>query len=135
MDPDLSDLAGLCGLRSAPPLAEPLSQRLRVQLEERLATCTWFTVGIMATSAAAAVASLRAMEHELGWTPLEADPVGPVPETVEGPVFLKGNQHNGRFLLRAEAGLGEGILITGHHPEDSSVEDTWGPLPLDFFGA
>jgi hypothetical protein len=48
-------------------------------------------------------------------------------------VFLKGNQHTGRFLLRAEGGLGQGILITGHNPEDPSVEDTWGPLPLDFF--
>jgi len=130
---DLSDLAGLCGLRSAPALDAPLRRDLRAQLEARLAACSWFTVGIMAGSAAAALAALRAMEQALTWTPLQADPTGPEPEMVDGPVFLKGNQHTGRFLLRAEAGLGEGILITGHHPEDPSVEDTWGPLPLDFF--
>jgi hypothetical protein len=131
---ELSDLAGLRGLRSAPALDELPRQQLRTQLEERLAACTWFTIGIMAASAAAAVASLRAMEQALGWPALVADPAGPLPETVQGPVFLKGNKRHGRFLLRAEAGLGEGILITGHHPEDPSVEDTWGPLPLDFFG-
>ncbi|MCS5699919.1 DUF1824 family protein [Cyanobium sp. FGCU-52] len=132
--PDLSDLAGLCGLRSAPELDGALRQHLRSQLQERLAACTWFTVGIMAGSAEAAVAALRATEQALAWTPLAADLAGPAPEMVEGPVFLKGNQRNGRFLLRAEAGLGEGILITGHNPEDPAVEDTWGPLPLDFFG-
>jgi hypothetical protein len=48
-------------------------------------------------------------------------------------VFLKGNQHTGLALLRAESGLGEGVLISGHGADDPSSEDTWGPLPLDFF--
>ena len=54
-----------------------------------------------------------------------------------GPVFLKGNQHSGQFLLRAEAGLGEGILISGHlnGEPDPALEGTWGPLPLDLFNA
>ena len=30
-------------------------------------------------------------------------------------------------------GLGEGLLISGHSPADPAAEDTWGPLPLDFF--
>jgi hypothetical protein len=50
-------------------------------------------------------------------------------------VFLKGNQRSGSYLLRQEDGLGEGLLITGHHSEDPSVEGTWGPLPLDLFAA
>jgi hypothetical protein len=56
---------------------------------------------------------------------------------VAGPVFLKGNQHSGQFLLRAEAGLGEGILISGHlnGKPDPALEATWGPLPLDLFNA
>ena len=48
-------------------------------------------------------------------------------------MFLKGNQNSGRFLVRRETGLGEGLLITGHSPADPDAEDTWGPLPLDFF--
>ena len=87
----------------------------------------------MAGSGWDAVAALRATERALAWTPLALDPSGPDPESLAEPVFLKGNQHTGRFLLRAEGGLGQGILITGHNPEDPSVEDTWGPLPLDFF--
>jgi hypothetical protein len=131
--PDLADLAGLCGLRSAPVLNPSVRGRLRAELESRLAACAWFTVGVMAGSGSDAVAALRATERALAWTPLAPDPSGPDPETLAEPVFLKGNQHTGRFLLRAEGGLGQGILITGHNPEDPSVEDTWGPLPLDFF--
>jgi len=44
-------------------------------------------------------------------------------------------QRTGTYLLRQEDGLGEGLLITGHHSGDPSVEGTWGPLPLDLFAA
>jgi hypothetical protein len=50
-----------------------------------------------------------------------------------GPVFLKGNQRTGTILLRQEANLGEGLLITGHRPDHPELEGTWGPLPLDLF--
>ena len=59
---------------------------------------------------------------------------GEAPEKIAGAVFLKANQHTGRFLVRPETGLGEGLLITGHNPGNPAAEDTWGPLPLDFFG-
>ena len=131
--PDLPGLAGLCGLRSAPSLSPALREQLRAELESRLAACAWFTVGVMAGSGSDAVAALRATEAALAWTPLAPDPSGPDPEALAQPVFLKGNQRTGRFLLRGEGGLGQGILITGHNPEDPSLEDTWGPLPLDFF--
>jgi hypothetical protein len=52
---------------------------------------------------------------------------------VAGSAFLKGNQNTGRFQLRPESGLGEGLLISGHNLADPSAEDTWGPLPLNFF--
>ena len=51
----------------------------------------------------------------------------------EGEVFLKGNQRNGTAMVRAESGLGLGILISGQAPSNPDAEDTWGPLPLDFF--
>ena len=107
--------------------------QLAEELMAALATCEWFTVGVMAPSATDAVASLRALEARLSWEALELDPSGEELASIEGPVFLKANQNTGRFLVRRETGLGEGLLITGHNPVDPDAEDTWGPLPLGLF--
>lgn len=159
----LNSLAALCGLRTAPELPAAARQTLRSELDQRLAACEWFTVGVMAPSASLAVAALRACENALGWEPLLApgtetpdsdsgtpgsgtpglsgpdasaseagDPTGD-PTAVSGPVFLKGNQRTGLFLVRPENGLGSGLLITGHSSVAPEAEDTWGPFPLDFF--
>jgi len=133
MADDLAGLRALCGLRSAPTLSNDQASALRRELEPLLQRCDWFTIGIMAPSAARAVAALRAAEQANGWAALELDPAGEALDTIEGPVFLKGNQNTHRFLVRREAGLGEGILITGHSPAEPDAEDTWGPLPLDLF--
>lgn len=125
-------LAGLRGLRTAPALDGAASAALRLELDAALAGCEWFTIGVMAADAAAAVAALRACERACGWTPLQGADPGSDPEA-GGPVFLKGNQRNGTYLLRREPGLGEGLLITGHSLVDPEAEDTWGPLPLKFF--
>ena len=93
-----------------------------------------FVAGVMAASAASAVTCLRQVETALGWSQLELDPAGVALDSIEGPVFLKANQNSGRFQVRAETGLGEGLLISGHCSADTAAEDTWGPLPLDFFG-
>ncbi|MFM7361426.1 MAG: DUF1824 family protein [Cyanobium sp.] len=122
-------LRDLRGLRSAPPLTAAQRQELRAALMAALAGCEWFTVVVMAPSAGAALAALRACERALGWPALQEQ----APDDPQGPVFLKGNQRTGAYLLRGESGLGEGILITGHNPADPSREDTWGPLPLDLF--
>lgn len=127
-------LTALKLLRSAPALDPEQRRQLQAELQPQLERCDWFTVGVMAPSAAAAVQSLRQLEAALGWQPLELDPAGEALAAIEGPVFLKGNQTSRRFLVRRESGLGEGILITGHSPADPAAEDTWGPLPLDFFG-
>ncbi|MFM8260350.1 MAG: DUF1824 family protein [Vulcanococcus sp.] len=133
MADDLAGLRALCGLRSAPALSSEQAAALRRELEPLLQRCDWFTIGIMAPSAATAVAALRAAEQANGWEPLELDPAGEALDSMEGPVFLKGNQNTHRFLVRREAGLGEGLLITGHSPADPDAEDTWGPLPLSLF--
>jgi hypothetical protein len=127
-------LAALRGLRSAPALDGAGRAALRAELGPLLERCDWFTVGVMAPSADAAVACLRGLELSQGWPALELDPACEALDAIEGPVFLKGNQTTRRFLVRRETGLGEGLLITGHSPADPEVEDTWGPLPLDFFG-
>jgi len=127
-------LARLRGLRTAPTLSLEQRQQLKQELAKALASCQWFTVGVMAHGEAEALAALRALESALDWSALvaasEAAVVAP-----GHTVFLKGNQRTGTYLLRQEDGLGEGLLITGHHSEDASVEGTWGPFPLDFFAA
>ena len=128
-------LEALAGLRSAPPLDRQQREALLQALQAVLARCDWFTFGVMAPSAPAAVKALRALEQSQGWEPLALDPGGEALEAMEGPVFLKGNQNNGRFQLRREAGLGEGLLIAGHSATDPAAEGTWGPLPLDLFAA
>lgn len=139
-----ASLAELCGLRTAPELPAAARQALRSELNQRLAACEWFTVGVMAPSASLAVAALRACESALGWDPLQAPgskTPGPAASGSNaadlaaegGPVFLKGNQRTGLFLVRLEAGLGSGLLITGHNSVAPEAEDTWGPFPLDFF--
>lgn len=128
-----SSLTALCGLRTAPALGAEDRQRLRAELNERLAACEWFTLGVMAADGPSAIAALRQLEGELGWTPLEANPDEAGEESFSGGVFLKGNQTSGRFRLRQEAGLGLGVLITGHSSVAPEAEDTWGPFPLDFF--
>ncbi len=150
----LNSLAALCGLRTAPELPAAARQALRSELDQRLAACEWFTVGVMAPSASLAVAALRACENALGWEPLQtpdsdsetpgsgtpglsgpdasASEAGD-PTALAGPVFLKGNQRTGQFLVRPETGLGCGLLITGHSSVAPEAEDTWGPFPLDFF--
>jgi hypothetical protein len=127
-------LIALRGLRTAPGLGDVERRTLRAELLPLLDACDWFTVGVMAPSALVAVQCLRQLEAALGWDPLELDPAGEALAAIEGPVFLKANQTSRRFLVRREAGLGEGLLITGHSPADPQAEDTWGPLPLDFFG-
>jgi hypothetical protein len=129
--PAAAVLHDLRGLRSAPPLTAAQRQELCAALTAALAGCEWFTLGVMATSAGAALAALRSCECALGWPALQPQ----APADPQGPVFLKGNQRTGSYLLRSESGLGEGILITGHNPADPSRQDTWGPLPLDLFDA
>jgi hypothetical protein len=139
--PSPTGLLALRGLRTAPQLDAAAREVLRSELKEALAPCDWFTIGVMAPSSSAAVATLRRLEASLGWPALrhqelavegvdDHDTAGADPA---GPVFLKGNQRSGTYLLRPESGLGEGILISGHHTDDPLLGATWGPLPLDLF--
>ena len=124
-------LERLRGLRTAPTLSQEQRQQLKQELVQALARCQWFTVGVMAPGATEALAALRALESALGWSALAAASEAAVAIAPGHSVFLKGNQRTGTYLLRQEDGLGEGLLITGHHGNDPSVEGTWGPLPLD----
>ena len=128
-------LNDLRGLRTAPELSPAQRTSLHAELRQRLEACDWFTIGVMAANGPAAVAALRRCETALGWRPLELDPACAQPQEIGGAAFLKGNQNTGRYQLRPESGLGEGLLISGHNLADPDAEDTWGPLPLDLFGS
>jgi len=125
----ISSLSDLARLRGAPELTPDTSDRLRSELHIAMAHASWFTVGVMAPSAAKALEALRALERSQDWETMDV-----VENTAdEGPVFLKANQKGGSVRIRIEHGLGEGILISGHGDDDSIPSTTWGPLPLDFF--
>ena len=127
--PPMKTLKDLTLLRSAPELTDPNAAALRSQLSEAMASANWFTIGVMAPSADAALQALRALEASQNWEPLALVETSEQP----GPVFLKANQKGGSIRIRIEHGLGQGILITGHSDDDPQTSTTWGPLPLDFF--
>ena len=125
----IASLSDLARLRGAPELSPDASDRLRSELREAMAKASWFTVGVMAPSAASALEALRALERSQDWETMNV-----VENTTDdGPVFLKANQKGGSVRIRIEHGLGEGILISGHGDDDSTPSTTWGPLPLNFF--
>ena len=124
--PTLNDLARL---RSAPELSEAAQRALRKELANAMADASWFTIGVMAPSANAALTSLRRLERHQGWEAMNL--VETSGDT--GPVFLKANQNGGSIRIRIEHGLGEGILISGHGDDESQPSTTWGPLPLTLF--
>ena len=124
--PTLNDLARL---RSSPELSEAAQRALRKEIANAMADSSWFTIGVMAPSADAALASLRRLERHQGW---EAMNLIETPEDT-GPVFLKANQNGGSIRIRIEHGLGEGILISGHGDDAIQPSTTWGPLPLTLF--
>ena len=57
----MTSLLELRGLRSAPELDGAQRDQLMLELETQLAGCAWFTIGIMAPSAAGAMAAEAAV--------------------------------------------------------------------------
>jgi hypothetical protein len=127
--PIIRTLADFGSLRTAPELQPEQRVALAQELVEVMKAFDWFTVGIMAPSADAALTSLRSLEQALHWEAMRLDS-----DTQEsGPVFLKANQSTGLIRIRVEHGLGEGVLLSGHSHDPNQAGTTWGPLPLDFF--
>ena len=132
-DPAITALADLNRLRSAPQLSSRERKELKSELIAEMNHFAWFTVGVMAPSSTDAMICLRALELAMGWPAMQLED-----ETrIDSGVFLKANQSTGCIRIRAEAGLGEGFLISGHQAESQQLGPqsgpTWGPLPLDLF--
>ena len=126
-DPAITGLADLNRLRSAPSLSSLERKTLKSELITEMKAFAWFTVGVMASSSTEAMTCLRDLELAMGWPSMQLEDETPIDDGV----FLKANQSTGVIRIRAEAGLGEGFLISGHQVESQHSGPTWGPLPLD----
>ena len=128
-DAPIRRLTDLARLRSAPELESSVILALHRELTTAMGMFSWFTVGVMASSASEALDALRSLERDQGWDALDVVQSPSEP----GPVYLKANQQGGTIRIRIEHGLGCGILITGHADDSTVPSNTWGPFPMNFF--
>ena len=126
---EISKLVDLNNLRTAPQLSKLQIKKLLEELEAYILDADWITIGIMATHDTQAIEALESVSKK--YSSVQFGNLDSL--RADGSVFLKGNQKTGNVLIRSEKGLGEGILITCQHDEDSEESYTFGPLPLDFF--
>ena len=126
---DFNYLVDLNNLRSAPQLSKSQRKKFSEELETNIFKANWITIGIMASHDFKAIEALQSISKK--YPSLKFSKYDSL--HAEGRVFLKGNQKTGNVYLRAENGLGEGILLTCQYELDSEKSSTFGPLPLDFF--
>ena len=126
---EISKLADLNSLRTAPQLSNSQIRKILEELEANIFNADWITIGIMApcdTKAIEALKSIAEKYSSIKFANLDS-------LHADGSVFLKGNQKTGNVFIRSEIGLGEGILITCQYDQDPEEFNTFGPLPLNFF--
>ena len=126
---NIESLGDLSSLRTAPKLTNRQIKKLLIELETNIQNSDWITIGIMAFHDYEAIDALRSISRK--YPSIKFKNLDSL--NADGSVFLKGNQKTGNVFVRSENGLGEGILITCQHDEDSEESSTFGPLPLDFF--
>ena len=125
----INNLVDLDSLRSAPNLSKDQITKLSEELELKIISADWVTIGIMASSDYEAIKTLNSISKKyssIKFTDLNS-------LHADGSVFLKANQKTGNVFIRSENGLGEGVLLTCQYDIDSLESLTYGPLPLDFF--
>ena len=126
---EVNKLVDLNNLRTAPQLCDSQAKKLLEELEVNILNADWITIGIMAPSDIKAIEALQSISEKFSF--IKFSNLGSL--HADGSVFLKGNQKTGNVFVRSENGLGEGILITCQHDENTKESNTFGPLPLDFF--
>ncbi len=122
-------LEDLDKLRSAPQLDKEQRKQLMKQVKNIVNNADWLTIGIMSTSLTEGINAIRRIEETFNYNEMKCINL---PMT-NGPIFIKANQKTGEIHGRIEYGLGEGILISCHHSDQSLIARTIGPFPLDFF--
>ena len=125
----INNLVDLNSLRSAPQLSKRQIKRLLEELEANIFKADWITIGIMAYSDFDAIEALQSISKR--YSSIKFRDIDSL--RADGSVFLKFNQKTGNIYIRSENGLGEGILLTCQLEEDVLENNTFGPLPLDFF--
>ena len=125
----INDLADLNKYKTAPRLDVDQTQKLSKELDLKIMNSDWLTIGVMAKSDIEAKVALITITKKYpfilfkDFAELQA----------RGNVFLKANQKTGEVYIRAEYGLGEGILLTCQYDDPSKNSITYGPFPLSFF--
>ena len=126
---EISKLADLDKLRSAPKLNIKQSRILMNQLIPIICEADWLTIGVMSPSVDKGIEAIRRLEKQFEYNEMKCITL---PKS-NGPIFLKANQKTGEIHARIEHGLGVGILISCHNNDPSLIARTIGPFPLDFF--
>ena len=125
----INDLADLNKYKTAPRLDVDQTQKLSKELDLKIMNSDWLTIGVMANNDIEAKIALITITKKYpfiffkDFSELQA----------RGNVFLKANQKTGEVYIRAEYGLGEGILLTCQYDDSSKNSITYGPFPLSFF--
>ena len=101
-DTPVCRLTDLARLRSAPELESSVIVALHRELTTAMAMFSWFTVGVMASSASEALEALRSLERDQNWDALD---VVQSPSEA-GPVYLKANQQGGTIRIRGAFAYG-----------------------------
>ena len=128
-DHKIKSIVDLTKFRTAPSLESNQSRELFKELLVNINNADWFTVGIMASSTKIAIDVIREIENCFKWPEMNIV----VKPNNDGPVFLKANQSTGDIYIRLEDGLGEGVLLSCQHNDNTKDSITLGPFPLDFF--
>jgi len=126
---DINKLEDLDKFRSAPKLNKIQSKILLNEFSFILRKSDWITVGVMSPSLKKGINAIRKIEEKFEYEEMKCITV----PNYDGPIFLKANQKTGEIHARIEFGLGEGILISCQHYDNSLISRTYGPFPLDFF--
>ena len=126
---EISNLTDLNSLRSAPQLSKDQIKKLSEELESKICSADWITIGIMASRDYEAINALKSISKK--YSSIKFRDLDSLHSN--GSVFLKANQKTGNIYISSENGLGEGVLLTCQYEVDSLESLTYGPLPLDFF--
>ena len=125
----INKLSDLNKYKTAPLLDLNQSKKLAKELDIKIGKSDWITIGVMAKSDMEAKIALQTIIQKYSFKNFKDFK----DLKASGYVFMKGNQKTGEVYMRAEYGLGEGILLTCQYDDLSRDSITYGPLPLKFF--
>ena len=125
----INELVDLNQYKTAPILNSSQSEKLSLELNAKIISSDWITIGVMAKSDKEAKIALGTIIQKYNFMHFkEYEDLKAM-----GNVFMKANQKTGEVYIRSEYGLGEGILLTCQYDNPKLNSITYGPFPLNFF--